>query len=176
MNKRTKEIIKRVAVGIVAVLFTFSVMLTPYTIQAATDVTVTLTNTLNSVLSSQAVIGGITVNAVDASYVRIYDSPATNLTYSSDTGYTNFTWAVTSYTNTYTDFAGVSTELVSNALTWTTNSIVGFTNTYPVIWEGSVPAATTLQIPLNTAHVVNFGLAITNSLPVTITTTYATAR
>lgn len=132
----------------------------------------------HSVLTNQAHIGSIVLanGSGSAASVLIYDSPTTNLTRAFN-GYTNTVYSVSSTTNTYTDFAGVSQSIISTSLVATDIEVAAGTANYPAIANVTVPANSTLTVTLPAGgYTANFGLAFTNSVDVSATVTYGSIR
>jgi len=114
--------------------------------------------------------------STNANLVKLFDAPATNVTYA----LTAYITSVATYSNavvqTYTNFAGV-TETFTNAGTWTvstTNSAV--TNSFRTLYVVTVPASTAVTITPVGGLYGSYGLLSTNGYACEMTLVYNPIR
>lgn len=107
--------------------------------------TYNLAATNNIIATNGIAIHKITIanTGTNALFIKFFDSPNANLTYSSATGYTNYVNQEVTWEQVFTNYTGVVETNTITVVTNVPNVSPGFTNSYPVILALTVPTNTT---------------------------------
>jgi len=114
-------------------------------------------------------------NAATALNITLIDNNATNQLYSISQ-YTNRTATKVSVTNVWTDINGVSNTNISDALSYTDNTVAAYNGNYSRVLTLFVPAATTYTYTPATPLFFGRGVLITNDASVNITATVSSIK
>lgn len=101
--------------------------------------------------------------------VELFDAPTNVLTYTVG-AYTNFVTFTSNVVSTVVGFDGATNSFTNSTLSIAANPVAANTNNYRSIIKVTVPASSSLTVPVNT--VAGFGVTATNNGVVTATLTY----
>ncbi|MDO8335173.1 MAG: hypothetical protein Q7T74_00095 [Candidatus Saccharibacteria bacterium] len=127
----------------------------------------------NSIVANSARILSITVtaSATNTATVRFVDSGTTNLTYTIGS-YTNTITYATNIVSSFVTFTGVTNNTTNAGVYTVVNTVAASTNSYPTITTIAAGANATVTWTPAPGQIVIRGVTSTNDLPADITIRY----